>query len=51
MRHEKVEANHPRMYYAHFWTNTVNNCALCSRGHNLADPVVICALAKIPFHD
>ena len=39
MRHGKVETNHPRMYYAHFWTKTLNNC-------NLADPVVIGALAK-----
>ena len=30
MRHGKVEANHPRMNYAHFWTKTVNNCGLCA---------------------
>ena len=62
MRHGKVEAIHPWMYYAHFWTNirrriiTVFARTMLRRnvGHNLADPVVIGALAKpakIPFHN
>ena len=57
MRHGKGEANHPRMYYAHFWTKTANNYGLwadhASLKHRtyLADPVQIGVLtksAKIP---
>ena len=52
MRHGKVEANHPRMHYAHFWTKMANNCCLCedhaSLKHRtyLSDPVVMGALTK-----
>ena len=52
MRHGKVEASHPRVYYAHFWTKTANNWGLCAdhallkNRTYLADPVVIGALTK-----
>ena len=60
IRRGKVEANHPRMYHAHFWTKTANNCGISADHASLkhrtyiADPVVIGALtkpAKIPFHN